>query len=159
MTIEIQPVDPGADEVAALVARHLAFAAGVTPPDHVHALDALGLADAAVTLYGARRDGALVGMGALRRLDDDHVEIKSMHVAVEARGLGVGRAVLDHLLAEASGRGHGRVSLETGTGEAFAAAHALYASAGFTTCPPFAEYTDNPYSTCMTRSLDGSGTR
>ncbi|MBV9936429.1 MAG: GNAT family N-acetyltransferase, partial [Actinobacteria bacterium] len=50
-------------------------------------------------------------------------------------------------------RGYTRVSLETGTGPAFEAGHALYARAGFTRCPPFAQYWDNPYSVCMTIEL------
>lgn len=46
-----------------------------------------------------------------------------------------------------------RVSIETGTQAAFAPARALYAQAGFEPCEPFGEYTKNPNSTCMTRSL------
>ena len=76
-----------------------------------------------------------------------------MHTAAVARGRGVARAVLDHLLAIARERGYARVSLETGTTEAFAPARSLYASAGFVRCPPFAEYTDNDFSVCMTRPL------
>lgn len=61
--------------------------------------------------------------------------------------------MLDHLLDLARERGFGRVSLETGAGAPFAPARALYAGAGLTVCPPFAEYTDNPYSVCMTLEL------
>jgi putative acetyltransferase len=44
------------------------------------------------------------------------------------------------ILAEARGRDYRRVSLETGAMAAFAPARALYESAGFTPCPPFADY-------------------
>ena len=157
MDLDIAPDDPRAGDVRALLAAHLAFAREVTPEGHVHALDLDGLLDPAVTFFSARRDGRLLAVGALKRLDDGHAEIKSMHTAAAARGQGVGRAMVDHLVATATARGHTRVSLETGTYAAFASARALYARAGFVPCPPFAGYTDNPYSTCMTLVLSAPG--
>ncbi|WP_425319168.1 GNAT family N-acetyltransferase [Cellulomonas marina] len=47
----------------------------------------------------------VVCVGALRTLDADHVELKSMHTAAEARGQGYGRGMLTHLLDEAARRG------------------------------------------------------
>ena len=38
--------------------------------------------------------------------------------------------------------------------EAFAPAHALYASAGFEICEPFADYGESPNSIFMTLDLD-----
>ena len=150
---EISDDDPRAADVRALLARHLAFANAHSPPEDVHALDVDGLLGPAVTFVGYRSDGVLLGVGALKRLDKDHAELKSMHVAEEARGRGVGRAILDHLLAVAREGGFRRVSLETGSMEAFAPARSLYASAGFAPCPPFGDYWDSPNSTCMTLSL------
>ena len=140
----------------ALLAAHLVFAREVTPEGHVHALDLDGLLDPAVTVFAARRGGVLLGVGALKRLDDDHAEIKSMHTAAAARGRGVARAMVDHLVATAAARGHTRVSLETGTDDVFAPARTLYAQAGFVPCEPFADYTANPYSTCMTLVLSAA---
>jgi putative acetyltransferase len=157
MDLDIAPADPRAEDVRALLAAHLAFAREVTPADHVHALDLDGLLDPNVTFFAARDEGRLMGVGALKRLDDDHAEIKSMHTAAAARGRGVAGAMVDHLVATAAARGHRRVSLETGTYGAFAPARALYARAGFVPCPPFADYTDNPYSTCMTLVLSAPG--
>ena len=145
--------DPRAPDVGELLERHLAFARSVTPICHAYALDAEGLLDPSVTLFSARRDGALLGVGALRELDETHGEIKSMHTAEAARGQGVGRALVEHMLAIAHERGYERVSLETGAFEKFAPARALYASAGFEPCEPFADYPDNPRSVCMTRLL------
>jgi len=145
--------DPRASDVHALLERHLEFARRVSPAEHVHALAVDGLLDPAVTFYSARLDGAVVGVGALRHLDESHGELKSMHTVEAARGRGVGRAMVDHLLSVAADRRYRRVSLETGTGDPFAAAHALYTSAGFRPCPPFGEYTVNPYSICMTKEL------
>ena len=146
--------DPRAGDVRALLERHLAFAVEVTPAGHVHALGVDGLLDPVVTFFGARAGGELLGVGALKELDDGHGELKSMHTAATARGRGVGRAMVEHLLGVARARGYRRVSLETGTGDAFAAARALYVATGFEPCAPFADYTENPYSTCMTSTLD-----
>jgi putative acetyltransferase len=152
-TIEIAVDDTSAADVRALLERHLAFAHEVTPSDHVHALDVDALMDAAVTFVTARRAGRLVGVGAIRELDTLHGELKSMHTAEPARRQGVGRAVLAHLVGVARARGYRRVYLETGTGAAFASAQVLYSSAGFEPCEPFAEYTRNPYSVCMSMEL------
>jgi putative acetyltransferase len=150
----IAVADPAAADVRSLLNRHLSFAQVHSPPEHVHALRSRAWADPDLTLFGARRDGSLVGVGAIRRLDQTHAELKAMHTRAEARGQGVGRAMLAHLLREAGARGYRRVSLETGTMDAFAPARALYHKAGFRPCPPFAQYTVNPYSICMTLALD-----
>jgi putative acetyltransferase len=145
--------DPRAADVRALLDRHLAFAHEVTPVGHVHALDVDGLVDPAVTFLSARLDGILVGIGALKQLDESHGELKSMHTIDTARGQGVGRALVEHLLSIAAERNYRRVSLETGSMDAFAPARALYASLGFTRCAPFGDYTANPNSTCMSIDL------
>ena len=132
--------DPGKPDVRALLARHRAFALGQTPPEHSFALDADALRDPAITFFSFRDHGSLLAVGAIKRLGPDHAEIKSMHTAEAARGRGIGRAMLAHLLGVACTRGMRRVSLETGTTTAFAAARALYHSAGFTSCGPFAGY-------------------
>jgi putative acetyltransferase len=76
-----------------------------------------------------------------------------MHTAVEARGRGVGRAVVRHLLAVARENGCERVSLETGSMEAFLPARELYESFGFSYCPPFGDYAPDPNSVFLTRVL------
>jgi putative acetyltransferase len=146
--------DPGADDVRALLQRHLAYARANTKPDEVYALDVEALVDSAVTFFSCRVDGEVLGVAALKHLDDRHAEIKSMHTAEEARGRGIGRTLVDHLIAVARDRGYRRVSLETGSGPAFAAARRLYASAGFTPCGSFGDYVASPNSTYMTRSLN-----
>lgn len=145
--------DPGAEDVRALLAAHLAFSHQHSPPEDVHALDVDRLRDPAVTFYSYRESGRLLAVGALRRIDDGHAEVKSMHTASEARGRGIGRALLAHLMAEARARGYRRLSLETGSMAAFAPARALYASAGFVPCEPFGSYFHSPNSTCMTLAL------
>jgi putative acetyltransferase len=146
--------DPRAADVRALPQHHLTFAHTHTPPQDVHALDAGGLLDPAVTFYSCRRqDGRLLAVGALKQLDSQHAEVKSLHTAQEARGHGFARTMLDHLIDVARDRGCLRVSLETGTMAAFAPARSLYASAGFVPCGPFAEYSSSPHNMFMTLSL------
>jgi putative acetyltransferase len=154
----IAPDDPRADDVRALLQRHLAHAHAHTLPEEVYALDVDALLDPAVTFFGYRADGELLGVAALKELDDRHAEIKSMHTAEEARGRGVGRALVDHLVAVARARGYRRLSLETGSGPAFAPARRLYAAARFTPCEPFGDYRPSPNSAYMTLSLDGPAT-
>lgn len=151
--MEITVADPRESDVAALLEAHLAFAERVTPPGHVHALGVEGLLGDDVTLYALRTPHGLAAVGALRELDPEHGEIKSMHTAATARGRGWARAMLDHLIAEATRRGYSRVSLETGTMAAFEPARRLYEKRGFEVCPPFAEYRPVPNSVCMTLAL------
>jgi putative acetyltransferase len=149
MDLVIAVDDPRNDDIRTLLDRHLAFAREVTPPDHVHAMDADDLLGPAVTFFSARRDGVLLGVGALNQLDETHAELKSMHTSEAARGQGVRRAMVDRLLAVAADRSY----LETGTMDAFAPARSLYTKVEFEPCAPFCEYTVNPYGDCMTIDL------
>jgi len=151
---EISADDPRAPDVRALLERHMTAMLAATPPEHAFALDVDGLVDPAVTFFSFRADGELLGVGALKQLDPEHAEIKSMHTAVAARGRGVGRAMLNHLLGVARSRAYRRVSLETGTMAEFAPARALYASAGFTACGPFADYQPSEDNCFMTLELE-----
>ena len=148
--------DPMADDVRALLDRHLAFARSTSPPEDVHALDHEGLLDPAVTFFSFRQHGELLAVGALKRLDDGHAELKSMHTAEAARRRGVGRAMLEHLVAVARQRGFRRLSLETGTARVFEPARSLYTGAGFEPCPPFGDYGPSPNSAFMTLDLTTS---
>jgi len=145
--------DPRSEDVQAVLAAHLAFAREVTPPEGVHALGVDGLLDPAVTLFSARLDGELLGVGALKQLDASHAELKSMHTIEAARRRGVGRAMVEHLLSVAAARKYQRVSLETGAMDAFAPARRLYLNAGFVPCAPFGAYRFSPSSACMTIDL------
>lgn len=152
--LAIRPDDPRREPCRALLERHLAFCNQNTPPEFVFALDLSGLLQPSISFFSAADDDAVLGVGALKTLGGGHAEIKSMHTAAEARGRGVGRAIVEHLLAVAAERGLSRVSLETGSQEAFAPARALYASIGFRPCGPFADYADVPTSAFMTIEHD-----
>lgn len=142
--MDIRQDDPAAPHVAALLAHHLAELRGVMA-DYAFALDATGLSVPTVTFWTAWRGELLAGFGALKALDAKHGEVKSMRAAPAARGTGVGRALLHHIIQEARARGYTRLSLETGTAPLHAPAVALYRSAGFTPCGPFSDYQPSPY--------------
>jgi putative acetyltransferase len=150
---EISVDDPRAPDVRALLAIHLEFARAPTPPEDAHAMDVEDLLDPAVTFFSYRVEGRLLPVGALKQLDPRHAEIKSMHTAQAARGRGLGRMMVAHLIAVGRDRGYLSLSLETGSMAEFAPARALYASAGFELCAPFADYPDSPNSTYMTLRL------
>jgi len=154
---EISIDDPRAKDVGELLERHLAFARTHSPPEDVHALDIGGLLDPAVTFFSFRLGGVLLGVCALQALDGEHAELKSMHTAQAARGRGIGRAMVIHLIGVARDRGCHRVSLETGSMPAFAPARALYTSVGFSACGPFGGYRPSPNSVFMTLDLNERG--
>ena len=149
----IEVDDPRREDVHRLLEQHRMFAGSVMPPEGVHVLEADDGLDPTITFFSLRVDGELLGIGALKQLDSDHAELKSMHTAIAARGRGVGRALVDHLVAVAAGRGARRVSLECGAGDAFVPARSLYAAAGFVPCGPFGEYEETPNNVFMTRVL------
>jgi putative acetyltransferase len=148
--LNVAIADPTLDDVRGLVEHHLKFGRLHSPPQDAHALEVDGLLDPAVTLFSIRCRGELVAIGALKRLDGQNAELKTMHTAEHVRGLGIGRAILNHLLAVARERGFEHVSLETGVHEAFEPARSLYASAGFAPCEPFGDYRRSPNTIYMT---------
>ena len=125
----------------------------LSPPQSVHALPLEGLRRREITFWSVWENGELLGCGALKELDPEHGEIKSMRTASSHLRKGVARAMLQHILAEAARRGYRRLSLETGAQPGFEPARQLYARAGFTACAPFAQYTNDPNSVFMTREL------
>lgn len=149
----IEVDDPRAPDVRELLRRHLEFARATTPPEGVFALEADELANPAVTFFSYRADGELLAVCALKQLDGRHAELKSMHTALAARGRGIGRALVDHLLAATRERGLRQVSLETGNMPEFAPARSLYSKAGFVPCGPFGDYEANDTSAFMTLYL------
>jgi len=153
LDVTIREDDLSGEAIRALVALHLGGMHANSPACKVHALPVERLRQPGVTFYSAWVGPDLAGMGALRRLDARHGELKSMRVAPEWLGQGIGKAMLRHLLAEARRMGLSRVSLETGQGPAFEPALALYRSHGFVNCPAFADYVLDDFSQCLTLEL------
>jgi putative acetyltransferase len=140
-------------EIAALLEAHLNLMRSISPPESVHALDLDALRAPEITFWTVWDGAILLGCGALKEIDPAHGEIKSMHTAQAARGKGVARHLLQHVLEEARQRGYRRLSLETGSTGDFAAARGLYAGFGFAFCGPFADYALDPFSVFMTLEL------
>ncbi len=151
MRIELD--DLSRPQIHALLSEHLRNMYEVSPPESVHALDLAGLRSSAVTFWTIWEDAQLLGCGALKELNRLHGEVKSMRTPQMLRRRGAGRALLNHIIEVARTRGYRRLSLETGSMAAFLPAQTLYASAGFSFCGPFGEYTNDPNSAFMTLSL------
>ncbi len=139
--------------VVDLLRTHVTTARAATARCSAHALDVDGLRAPDITFWAAWEGEALLGVGALKRLTDEHGEIKSMHTAEAARRRGVGSAMLRHVVAVARARGMTRLSLETGSSAFFEPARALYRRHGFLECAPFADYVADPNSVFMTLDL------
>ena len=140
-------------EIQVLMQEHLDSMKLYSPPESIHALDMDALRKPEITFWTAWENGELLGCGALKELDGQHAEIKSMRTSARHRRQGVASALLAHILDEARRRGYRQLSLETGSHEAFAPARSLYVAFGFTTCEPFADYHLDPYSVFMTIEL------
>lgn len=151
--MEIRIDDLTSDVVAALLEEHHGEMQEHSPRESIHALDLQGLRTPDVTFWSAWDDGVLVGCGALKELDSQHGEIKSMRVSYAYRGRGFGAKVLAHILKEAEARGYTRLSLETGSQDAFIPARKMYEQHGFSYCDPFAAYVLDPNSVFMTREM------
>jgi putative acetyltransferase len=152
-TIEIRVDDLSGDTTRALIAAHLADMHDTSPPESVHALDVDGLRHPAVTFWSAWIEGELAGIGALKQLDAERGELKSMRVDERFLGTGVGRAILRHIMAAARDRGMTSLWLETGSTPEFVPAQRLYESEGFVVCGPFEGYTLDPFSVFYRRTL------
>lgn len=151
--MRIQRDNPSRPPVAALLREHLDGVSAVSPAESVHALGVRSLCAANITFWTAAEGEDVLGCGALLELDAAHGEIKSMRTAAGHLRKGVASAVLTCIIAEARARSYGRLSLETGSQPFFAPARTLYARFGFVPCEPFADYTADPNSVCMTRVL------
>ena len=151
MHIELD--DLSRPEIAELLKEHLANMFVVTPPESVHALPIEDLRSPDITFWSVWENGELLGCGALKELDPQHGEIKSMRTASAHLRKGVAREVVHHIMAEAKRRGYRRLSLETASMAAFRPARKLYATCGFTFCGPFGNYVNDPNSVFMTMEL------
>jgi GNAT superfamily N-acetyltransferase len=102
----------------------------VIPPEKDHPTHLLNeLLEPECRLYVAEVDGEAVGVGGLKRLGAGVAEIKRMYVRPAARGLGVGRAIVERLIGDARELGYETIYLESAS--FMHSAHKLYRSVGF----------------------------
>ena len=150
---EIREDDLSGDAIVSLLSDHLDNMHSISPPGSVHALGVDRLREPDVTFWSAWQGNELLGCAALKELDAEHGEVKSMRTVEAHRGKGVAFALLEHLTEIGRQRAYKRLSLETGSTHAFEAARSLYARYGFTSCGPFADYTEDPHSAFMRMDL------
>jgi putative acetyltransferase len=148
--IRLAMESPRQADVARLLEALDAYQSALYPPESNHFLDVEALAAPNVRLIVARRGAEAVGCGALR-IDAGYGELKRMFVVPEARGLRVGRRILDRIEAEARREGLGCLRLETGIHQPEALA--LYRSSGYAEREAFGEYAPDPLSVFMEKSL------
>src|SRR5437764_8695347 len=151
MHIELD--DLSRPEIAELLKEHLAAMFVHSPPQSVHALPIESLRSPDITFWSVWENGELLGCGALKELNPQHGEIKSMRTASAHLRKGVARAVVHHIIAEAKRRGYRRLSLETGSLAASEPARQLYTACGFTYREPFGNYVHDPNSVFMSTAL------
>tara|TARA_Y100001970_G_scaffold285191_1_gene404242 strand:+ start:10710 stop:11165 length:456 start_codon:yes stop_codon:yes gene_type:complete len=111
-----------------------------SPEGSTHVLNIEGLKIPSIKFWSIWEEDKLIGCGALKFLEKDHGEFKSIRIADEYRNMGFGIKLLNHLIIEAKKNGINKISLETGAGNFFKPARKLFEKAGFEKCEPFAHY-------------------
>ena len=137
-------------EVHEFLINHFIELRSVSPEGSAHVLDIAGLKDPTIKFWSLWEENDLMGSGALKFLDKEHGEFKSIRVSDNFRGKGNGIKVINHLINEAKKLNIKRLSLETGAGDFFLTARKLFSKCGFEPCEPFSHYKKDINSIYMT---------
>ena len=127
------------------------------PGDHFFSLDAEEVSPDRGCFLVAWLDGAPVGCGAIRMLDDEpgeptrRAEVKRMYARPDGRGHKIGAAVLHQL--ERRARALGATTLVLETADYLPAAIGLYTKVGFERRAPWGEYVHSNASACFAKPL------
>jgi putative acetyltransferase len=148
LTIAVERADR--EDVRALLQIVASWSVELYLPESRHGLDLAAYERPDVTLFVARERGVTLGCGAYQLHGDGSAELKSMFVVPEARGRGVGQAILAAIERALRGRVP-TLRLETGVKQQ--SAIRLYEAAGFRRCGPFGSYRDDPLSIFMEKPL------
>ena len=130
-------------QVNELLTKHFIELRSVSPPGSTHVLDIPGLKDPTIRFWSLWDGDNLVGCGALKLLEKEHGEFKSIRVANKFRKNGMGQKIISHLIDQAKQIGIKKLSIETGSGEFFTPARKLFKKFGFKECKPFAHYKED----------------
>ena len=133
-------------QVNDLLKKHFIELRSVSPEGSAHVLDIEGLKIPSIKFWSLWDENDLVGCGALKFLDKEHGEFKSIRVADKFRGKGMGEKIISHLINQAKEIGIKKLSIETGAGDFFEPARKLFQKFGFKICEPFAHYKEDPNS-------------
>ena len=143
-------------EVNQLLKKHFVELKSASPEGSAHVLDIPGLKTPSIKFWSLWEDGQLMGCGALKFLDKEHGEFKSIRVHNNFRGNGKGIEVINHLIVLAKSLKVKKISIETGAGKFFISARKLFENCGFKPCPPFAHYKDDINSLYLTRFINNN---
>ena len=143
-------------EVNELLNDHFIELRAASPKGSTHVLDIPGLKVPSIKFWSLWKDYQLVGCGALKFLEKDHGEFKSIRVHNNFRKKGNGIKVINHLIDEAKKLKIKKLSIETGAGEFFNPARKLFDKCGFKPCPPFAHYKEDINSLYFTKLIDNT---
>ena len=143
-------------KVNVLLKKHFIELRAASPEGSAHVLDIPGLQEPSIKFWSLWKDNQLMGCGALKFLDKDHGELKSIRMEDSFRGKGNGIKVINHLIEEVKKLKIKRLSIETGAGKFFAPARKLFDNCGFKPCEPFAHYKEDVNSLYLTKLLDNS---
>ena len=130
-------------EVLELLNKHFIELRSVSPEGSAHVLDIEGLKDQNIKFWSLWEGNLLMGCGALKFLNKEHGEFKSIRVEDRFRKKDNGIKILKHLIFEAKKLNIKRISVETGTGDFFTPARKLFNKCGFKLCKPFAHYKED----------------
>tara|TARA_B110000037_G_scaffold189554_1_gene221862 strand:+ start:488 stop:955 length:468 start_codon:yes stop_codon:yes gene_type:complete len=136
-------------KVHELLIKHFIELRSVSPEGSAHVLDIAGLKDPSIKFWSLWEKNDLMGSGALKFLDKEHGEFKSIRVNDKFRDKGNGSKVINHLINEAEKLNIKKLSLETGSGDFFTPARKLFIKCGFKICEPFSHYKDDINSVYM----------
>lgn len=137
-----------------LIAFHQRAMQQGSPPGMSFALDLSGLRVEGVKVWAVHVDSRVAAIGALKQLDEQRGEIKSMRTHPAFLRQGLAAALLETIIAAARADGLSVLSLETGTGAAFEPALALYRRRGFINGPAFGDYALTDFNQCLHLALD-----
>ena len=141
-------------EVDELLKKHFIELRSVSPEGSTHVLDIKGLKDPSIKFWTLWENDELIGCGALKFLDKEHGEFKSIRLADKFRKKGNGIKIIKHLIDEAKKLSIKKISLETGAGKFFKPARELFILCGFKICKPFAHYKEDINSVYMNLLID-----
>ena len=141
-------------EVNELLKNHFVELRAASPEGSAHVLDIPGLKIPSIKFWSLWENDKLVGCGALKFLDKDHGEFKSIRVHNDYRNRGNGIKVIKHLIKEAKKLNIKRISIETGAGKFFEPARKLFQKCDFKPCEPFAHYKKDINSLYLTKLID-----
>ena len=141
-------------EVNELLTKHFIELRAASPEGSAHVLDIPGLKVPSIKFWSLWENTKLMGCGALKFLNDNHGEFKSIRVHDEFRNKGYGIKIIKHLINEAKKLNIKRISIETGAGDFFKPARKLFQKCDFELCEPFAHYKNDINSLYLTKLID-----